>query len=709
MKLFLIISILTIVLNPSFYAQKDTLSLQDAVAEQYRKFMPKQLPFIQWIPNTYQYAYADGYVQLTIGDPSNTEENNVFPIMLVNNKLNSKFYYFENIEWRNEQEFCLHNNKEIVFFNYITKDGERFELVKNAENEDVHLESKQFAFTVENNLFIRNHKGKLKQITKYKDKNIVSGQAIARSEMGISKGTFWSPNGSFLAFYQKDETNVHDYPLLDIIATPGKLNSIKYPMAGQSSEKAKVGIYNVKRNKTKYIEPLHGEENYLTNVSWTPNDENLIVVEVNRDQKKFWVHLYNAKKAKFIKTLITEERSSWVEPQHPAYFIEGTENEFIWLSDRDGFTNIYHFSIEGKLIKQLTSNKFVVKDIVNVGKEAIYFLATGENPTNTMLYAVDYSGNQSLITKTEGTHNIVFNPWNNRMIDTYSNASTPNYVQIIDSTGKQIKKLVEAENPLSDYSLGKTEIIKLNSTDGLDLYSRLIYPSDFDSTQSYPVLVYVYGGPHAQLVTNSWLNGASLWMHWLAEQGYLVYTLDNRGSANRGVLFEHTVHRKLGTHEMEDQLKGVDYLKSLPYVDADRFAVHGWSFGGFMTGTLLLKSPEVFNVGVAGGPVTDWKYYEIMYGERYMDTPQTNAKGYEQASLINHAEKLQSDFLLIHGTADDVVVMQHNLALIKKFVELGIQIDFFPYPMHKHNVRGKDRVHLMEKVLNYVIENNEKE
>lgn len=690
-------------------AQKDTLTLQEAVAEQYRKFYPQQLPFIQWIPNSEKYAYAKGYVQLAVGDISDTDEKIVFPIMLVNNKLSSKFYYFENIKWRNENEFCLHNNKEVAFFNYSSQEGERIELEENAEHEDIHLETKQIAYTVGNNLHVLNNKGKIRQVTKEKDENIVSGQAIARSEMGITKGTFWSPEGNFLAFYQKDESKVHNYPLLDITPTPGELKSIKYPMAGQDSEKAKVGVYNVKRNRTRYISPRHGEENYLTNVSWSPDEQFLIVVEVNREQKKFWLHLFNAKKGKFIQTLFTEERDSWVEPQHPAFFIEDSNNDFVWISDRDGFANFYHYSIDGTLNKQLTSNSFVVKDVIHVDQEAVYFKATGENPMNSLLYKVDYSGNQSLVTKVEGTHKIEFNAKNKLILDTYSNSETPNKIQIIDVDGNLKKELLNAKNPLVNYALGKSEITKIQSNDGQDLYSRLIYPSDFDSTKTYPVLIYVYGGPHAQLVTNSWLNGASLWMHWLAEQGYLVYTLDNRGSAYRGVEFEHKIHRQLGKYEMEDQLTGVNYLKSLPFVDTNRLAVHGWSFGGFMTGTLLLKSPETFNVGVAGGPVTDWKYYEIMYGERYMDTPQTNSKGYKEASLLNHAKNLENKLLLIHGTIDDVVVMQHNLALVKKFVELGIQVDFFPYPMHKHNVSGKDRVHLMEKVLQYVIDNNYKD
>lgn len=254
--------------------------------------------------------------------------------------------------------------------------------------------------------------------------------------------------------------------------------------------------------------------------------------------------------------------------------------------------------------------------------------------------------------------------------------------------------------------IGTAEIGSIKGVDGTTLYTRLIKPSNFDPTKKYPVLVYVYGGPHAQMITNSWMDGASLWMYWMAEQGYLVFTIDNRGSGERGFAFESQIHRQCGTVEMEDQMSGVEYLKSLSYVDGDRLAVHGWSYGGFMTTSLMLRNAGTFNVGVAGGPVTDWKYYEAMYGERYMDRPEENPEGYEMASLMTHADKLEGDLLLIHGTVDDVVVMQHNLVLVQKFVELGIQMDFFPYPMHKHNVRGKDRVHLMTKVLTYVLENN---
>jgi dipeptidyl-peptidase-4 len=315
-------------------------------------------------------------------------------------------------------------------------------------------------------------------------------------------------------------------------------------------------------------------------------------------------------------------------------------------------------------------------------------------------------GNNELITKEEGTHTFSLSSDGAYYCDSYSSTTVPHKSMLWTSNGKMAKLLIASKEKLDEYNVGTTEIGTLKGKDGSDLYYRFIKPSNFDPTKKYPVLVYVYGGPHAQMVTNSWLAGANLWMHWMANQGYLVFTLDNRGSGERGFAFESQIHRHLGDVEMEDQLTGVEFLKSLPYVDGNRLAVHGWSFGGFMTTSLMLRQPETFKVGVAGGPVTDWKYYEIMYGERYMDRPEQNKEGYEKASLLNHAQNLKGDLLLIHGTIDDVVVMQHNYALVKKFVELGIQMDFFPYPMHKHNVIGKDRAHLMEKVLNYVIENN---
>jgi dipeptidyl-peptidase-4 len=413
-----------------------------------------------------------------------------------------------------------------------------------------------------------------------------------------------------------------------------------------------------------------------------------------------------------VRTLFEESNEKWVEPEHAAFFPSFKSNNFIWISERSGFSNLYYYDLNGKLLSQLTNHSFVVKDILGASPDGsvVCYTATGENPMNTLVYIATVNGKSpktQRITAADGTHEVVISSSGKYLFDAYSSHDVDYKARLIDPMGKTLKLLMESNDKLSNVRIGTSELNTLTSADGTKLYTRLIKPSNFDPSKKYPVMVYVYGGPHAQMITNSWLDGANLWMYWMAEQGYLVYTLDGRGSAYRGFADESQIHRQLGTVEMNDQLEGVKYLKSLSYVDSNRLAVHGWSFGGFMTTSFMLRYPEVFQVGVAGGPVTDWKYYEIMYGERYMDRPEQNVAGYEKASLLTHAKNLKGDLLLIHGTVDDVVVMQHNYALVKKFVELGIQMDFFPYPMHKHNVTGKDRVHLMDKVLNYIIDNNQ--
>jgi dipeptidyl-peptidase-4 len=479
-------------------------------------------------------------------------------------------------------------------------------------------------------------------------------------------------------------------------------------MAGQASEKPRVGIYNLKTKKTVFISPRSGSDSYLTNVTFTPSEKYLLVAEVNRDQNHMWLNLYDVK-GTFIRTLWEEANDKWVEPEHPAFFPSKTSDNFIWISEKNGFNNLYYCDIKGENPRTITANKFVAKSILAANEDGtkIYYAATGPNPCNTLVYECDLQGNNRLLTAQEGTHRFVLAPKGAYYFDAYSSLEVANKEQIMTLNGKIAKPIHNAFDALMDYEIGTTEIGTLKANDGSALYYRMIRPSNFDPTKKYPVLVYVYGGPHAQMVTNSWLAGANLWMHWLANQGYIVFTLDNRGSAERGFEFESQIHRQLGTIEMEDQLTGASYLKSLAYVDANRLAVHGWSFGGFMTTSLMLRQAGVFNVGVAGGPVTDWKFYEIMYGERYMDRPEQNPDGYKNNALSNYTKNLKGNLLLIHGTVDDVVVMQHNEALLKSFIENGVQVDYFVYPMHPHNVSGKDRAHLMEKVLKYILEHNQ--
>lgn len=692
------------------FGQTKKLTLEEGVLQQYRAFRPDQILAFQWVPDTNQFIYFEELGRkLMIANPNDTKGNELVSLADLNAAIKSEIRSFWGIELKNNSTFVITDGSKYFEYNFVNKKGNLIATLSDkAENQTLNNAKDLVAFTEENNLYFIDKNNSKVAVTAETNSGIVSGQTYARSEFGISGGIFWSPKSNFLAFYQKDETEVADYPLLDINETPGKLINIKYPMIGQKSEKPRVGIYNLATKQTVFITPKGAADAYLTNLSWTPDEKYVLIAEVNREQNDMSLHLYDAKNGAFVRTLLNEKNEKWVEPEHPAFFPNKMSNNFVWFSEKSGFQNLYYYSIDGKLIKQLTNNKFVVQSILGANSKGteIYFTATGPNAMNKLAYKVDLKGKQTLLTKTEGTHTVAVNHDGSYFFDEYTNHTTQSKSLLVDSKFKSTV-LVESANKYKDYILGTSEIKTIKSADGTtDLVTRLIKPSNFDANKKYPVMVYVYGGPHAQLITNSYLDGANLWMYWMAEQGYLVFTVDNRGSENRGFAFESVIHRQLGINEMEDQIKGVEYLKSLPYVDANRLAVHGWSYGGFMTTSLMLRKPGTFTTGVAGGPVTDWKYYEAMYGERYMDTPAENQSGFDQANTLNHVKNLKGKLLLIHGTADDVVVMQHNYALIKKFIEAEKQVDFFPYPMHKHNVGGKDRVHLMRKVLDYIIENN---
>jgi len=705
-----IILFLSLFIAITSQAQLKKITLEEGVLQQNRKFGADKLTGFQWIPNTNNYVYyTDAWSKMMTASTTDKNAKELVTLSEINTALGTKLKTFFGLEWMDSSTFLLYENGKYYIYNLLLKSGMLLqESPEKAENQTFDSKKENLAFTEGNNLFFLNKNKERVTVTNEKNEGIVSGQSISRNEFGINNGIFWSPKSSYLAFYQKDQSEVADYPLLDITETPGKLVNIKYPMIGQKSEKPRVGIYNVATGRTVFIAPKGNSDDYLTNLSWSPDEKYVLIAELNRGQNDMSLNVYDALTGSYVRTILNEKNSNWVEPEHEAFFPNANSNNFVWFSEKDGFQNLYYYSIDGKLIQQLTANTFPTREIIGTNPKGteIYFKATGENGMNMLVYKVDLKGKQTLITKDLGVHNVVVSPDGNWFFDEYSNHNTPSKSLLYDKKLKATT-LLESKNKYEGYELGTAEIKTIKAADGTtDLYTRLIKPSNFDSTKKYPVLVYVYGGPHAQLVTNSFLDGANLWMYWMAEQGYLVFTLDNRGSDNRGFAFESVIHGRLGVNEMEDQMKGVEYLKSLPYVDGNRLAVHGWSFGGFMTTSLMLRKPDTFKVGVAGGPVTDWKWYEVMYGERYMDTPAENQKGFDEASTLNYVSNLKGKLLLIHGTSDDTVVMQHNLALVKKFIEAQKQVDFFPYPMAKHNVQGKDRVHLMTKVLNYIIENN---
>jgi dipeptidyl-peptidase-4 len=706
-QLLIATALLTVGMNAQ---EKKELTLEDAILKGYSSLAPERRIDLKFIPNTKDYVYvSSAYNALIKGSISTGKEDTIVKLDAINQLLGdkAKMRHLVNMNWTDANSFEFLAQGKMFSYNYKENTVEHLLTYgKGISNTVMHSGSDHVAFTKDNNVGIAKAGAEPKMITNFEDPNMVAGQAIARSEFGITGGMFWSPNGSALAFYQKDESNVADYPLLDITTTPGELNSIKYPMAGQGSERASVGIYNVESDQLVYVQsPIEEQDHYYTNVSWSSDEKYVLIAELNRDQNHMWLNMYDASNGSFIKTLHEETHDAWVEPEHPAYFINA--KECIWVSEQDGFMNLYLINIDNGKIKQITKNKFEVTSIIGHSGSTIYFTGSGENPTESHAFKVSKSGGKvSQLTKESGSHSVTFSSDYKYFADSYSSTTVPRVVSIKTNKGSTSRTLVEAKNPLINYAISMPEISTIKSADGnTTLYTRMIKPSNFDPSKKYPVIVYVYGGPHAQMVTNRWMGGAAMWMYYQAERGYIIYTVDNRGSAHRGFEFESIIHRNLGDAEMADQMVGVEYLKSLPYVDGNHLAVHGWSYGGFMTTSLMLRQPGTFKVGVAGGPVTDWSYYEVMYGERYMDRPEENKEGYEKNRLMNHVENLEGDLLLIHGTVDDVVVMQHNLSLVKAFIDAGIQIDFFPYPMHPHNVRGKDRIHLMRKVLTYIEDN----
>ena len=706
MKKLLLILLVLITFNG--FAQLKELTLNDAVLSKTAGLDPKNIESLQWISGTTNYIYLENskyMVKDVIGKTILEVGLDKFVSAIPEIKK------IPEIISVSATEMVFENGSQLIHFDY--KNGKVISKIafdEKAENKDYNFNKTTIAYTLDNNLFFANKDRKNTAVTAIDDKNIVSGQSIHRQEFGIYKGTFWSPKGTYLAFYQKDESNVTNYPLVDETTYPASLTNIKYPMAGQGSEKAKIGIFNAITQKTIYLNIDTKDEHYLTNLSWTPDEKYVLVAEINRGQNHFWYNRYDVTTGEKVNTIFEEQNDRWVEPEHDAVFLPKSTSVFLWMSERDGFVNLYLYNTSGELINQVTNFKFVIKSILGFDETGtnIFVDATGVDARNSHVFKVDLkSGKSTNITPISATHDVKLCNNGSYLIDNYNSLIIPREISIVNTTTSKATNIFKAENPLKDYKLGTTEFVTLKSNEGIDLYGRIIKPANFDANKKYPVLVYVYGGTHTQLVTNSWLGGASMWMDWFSTQkDYIVFTLDNRGSENRGFAFESIIHRKTGEAAMEDQLIGVDYLKSLTYVDGKRIAVHGWSYGGFMACSLMLRHPGVFTTAVAGGPVTDWKYYEVMYGERYMDTPQENPEGYESSRVPKYIENLKGKLLIIHGSVDPTVVPQHSMTLLKEAVDKKVQIDFFTYPMHPHNVRGKDRVHLMTKVLDYVVENN---
>ncbi len=643
-------------------------------------------------------------------------------IVMVSN--GSKTYF---VDWKKKK--CLN---EVDF-----EDGENV-LEANTQQD-------AFAYLKDSNLYVRtvsNGKPADTQLSTDGSRSIVYGQSVHRDEFGISKGTFWSPDGNKLAFYRMDQSMVTDYPQVDIpeigfnhpetqscIATPAP---DKYPMTGETSHKVTVGVFDTKTGKTVYLKAGDPTDRYFTNIAWSPDSKTIYMFELNRDQNDCRLVSYNAETGDKIAELYRETDDKYVEPLHPIQFLPWDSNKFIMQSRKDGYNHIYLAEVKNEerrtknsnassekqddsslithhsslTIRQLTSGKWEVMDVLGFYPEhkQIVIASNECSPIQRNIFLVDAETGKCTLQDAngEGWHNATLSKSGKYICDNYSTPTVPRKIDIVNMEIGDRFHYFTAENPWKGYNVPEYSCGTIKAADGeTDLYWRMVKPVNFDPKKKYPTIIYVYGGPHAHNVDARWNYCSRGWETYMAEKGYLLFILDNRGSENRGKAFEQATFRQLGQIEMQDQLKGVEYLKSLPYVDADKIGVHGWSFGGFMTISLMTNYPDVFKVGVAGGPVIDWHWYEVMYGERYMDTPQTNPEGYKKTSLLYTAKNLKGKLQIIQGLNDVTVVPQHCLTFLKACIAAGTQPDFFVYPGEPHNMRGHQSTHLHERISNY--------
>lgn len=736
--------------------EKKTFTLNDVIpgGDNYFNLVPKSMPGLQWwgdicvrtdIENIKKIDTKSGKesILVTLEEVNEALKNGEMPYKLTGHIKPLRTLMAASLPWgdRNVITFTQYDDrtpgqKYMIWYDFSKKKiVNLFNLQgEGPTNFDFCKENGYMAYTIGNDLYVA-HEGDFSSMVNPKvtgnqqqEKDVVYGQAVHRNEFGIMKGTFWSPKGTYLAFYRMDQSMVTDYPQVNTTARIAELVPDKYPMAGMTSHKVTVGIYNVKDGKTIYLQAGDPTDRYFTNISWGPDEKSVFVIELNRNQNHAQLVQYDAVSGQKIGVLYEEKHTRYVEPQHPLIFLPWDDSQFIYQTQRDGFNHLYLMDTKTKLKGEwktgkdsedqyceylkaipLTEGNWLVQDVLgfNASRKEIIIASTEISPLQTNIFSLNVkNGKRTLIGMEDGTHQAKLSASGTYLINYFTSNNVPREISILPTTGKKGTTLFTATDPLKEnYNLPEITVGTIKAADGeTDLYYRLIKPVNFDPNKKYPAIIYVYGGPHAQMIHNTRFYDARGWDLYMAQQGYVMLTVDNRGSDNRGIKFENCTFRHLGTEEMKDQVQGAKFLQSLPYVDADKIGVHGWSFGGFMTTNLMLTYPDIFKVGVAGGPVIDWQFYEVMYGERYMDTPQANPEGYKESNLRLKAGNLKGRLEVIIGGMDPTCVPQHSISFLRACIDAGTHPDFFIYPEDGHNMMGRDRVHLHEHITRYFLD-----
>ena len=704
----LVAILVTLLSLPSMmYAQKEfTLEDLNFGGKNYHNMVPENRYLTWWgdelVRNDAQACY--------LVDKKTGEETQLFTLdeiagMMQSSEQNRmRHLYNASFPKGGETVVALINGQERILLNWKSGECKKYNRDK-VDAEDWCAASGMMAVVKDQNLFVVDGQGKKSQLSTDGSREIVYGQSVHRDEFGIEKGTFWSPDGKRLAFYRMDQSMVSDYPQVDIFNRVATYQPDKYPMAGETSHQVTVGVYDTTNDKTIYLQAGDPTDRYFTNIAWSPDSKVIYMFELNRDQNDCRLTSYDAVSGKPLGELYQEKNDKYVEPLHPIVFLPWDNNKFIFQSQRDGFNHLYLYDLKKKAYSQLTHGRWVVMELLGFNtKDKSVVIASNEcSPIQRNLFSVNIkTGKRKLLDNGRGYHAGVLSESGLWLYDKYSEPDVPRNINVCQTATAKNIQIMSAKDPWQGYQVPEYSCGTIKAADGTtDLYYRMVKPVHFDPTKKYPTVIYVYGGPHAHNVDARWHYSSRSWETYMAQKGYLLFILDNRGSENRGRDFEQVTFRQLGQIEMQDQMKGVEFLKSLPFVDPNRMGVHGWSFGGYMTITMMTNHPEVFKVGVAGGPVIDWKWYEVMYGERYMDTPQSNPEGYAKTSLLAKAKDLKGKLQIITGYNDATVVPQHCLSFLAECIDAGTHPDFFVYPGEPHNMRGHQSVHLHERITQY--------
>jgi dipeptidyl-peptidase-4 len=595
----------------------------------------------------------------------------------------------------------------------ISKEKIIYSVVSDTEQENIQFspDSKKIGFVRGNNIFVFDiNSGKERELTFDGNNEILNGvfDWVYEEEFSIISGWRWSPDSKSIAFWRLDQSPVPVYKItLYDSLNPGILET-RYPAAGSHNSFVKIGVVNINSGKINWMDIGSNTDIYIPRIQFTSDSEILSIQRLNRLQNKLDLLFADAGTGKS-KTVLTEKDSAWVEVFDDLYFLKDGKR-FIWPSERDGFKHFYLYDYNGRLINQITKGEWEDDKLLAVdeNKNKLYYSSEKRSPIFMDFCSIDLNGtNQKIIFDNEGSHEINISPNDNFFTDKFSTANTLPSTYLYKITGEKIDNLILAGMSFfRNYNFSNLQFLSFRTTDKVRLNAYIIKPQNFDSTKKYPVLIYNYSGPGSQMVRDEWLGIDYLWHQILAQDGYIIFCLDGRGTGGRGKKFKDIVYKNLGKREVHDQIEGAKYLSSLSYVDKKRIGIWGWSYGGYISALTILKGADYFKAAVAVAPVIHWKFYDTIYTERYMQTPELNPEGYKISSPLYYAENLKGKLLIIHGTADDNVHFQNTIRMVSKLQELDKQFQLMIYPGKLHGIHGADaRIHLYTLMTNFILNN----